>query len=89
MSAILPDLQTGLPLDAFDRAYWYILFRVRNGHPMRPSWMPKLMVTPFHADEAPSCSLELSNDRPAVHGGADDVHPGAAGEATRPCPKHA
>jgi hypothetical protein len=81
MSAILPDLQTGLPLDAFDRTDRYILFRVRNGYPIRPSRMPKLMVTPFHADEAPSCSLELSNDRPAVHAGADDVHPGASGQA--------
>jgi hypothetical protein len=88
MSAILPDLQTGLPLDAFDRADRDILFRVRNGHPMRPSWMPKLMVIPFYADEAPSCSLEPADDYPALHADADDVHRGAAGQAARPCPKH-
>jgi hypothetical protein len=89
MSAILPDFQTGLPFDAFDRADRDILFRVRNGHAMRPRRMTKLMVTPFHGDEAPSCSLELSNDCPAVHAGADDVQQRAAGQAAAGSETHA
>jgi hypothetical protein len=42
--------------------------------------MPKLMVAPFHADEAPSGSLKLADDCPAVHAGMYDVHPRAPGQ---------
>jgi hypothetical protein len=67
---MLPDLESGLPLDAFDRADRDILSRVRDGHPIRPVPMSKLMVTALYADEPPSRSLELANDFPAVHAGA-------------------
>jgi hypothetical protein len=81
MSATLPDPQARLPLDAFDRADRDILLRVWNGHTIPTIRMPKLMVTPFHADEAPSRSLELANDCPAVHAAAYHLGQGVTRQA--------
>jgi hypothetical protein len=51
-----------------------------NGYSIWPIAMSKLMVTPFCADEAPSRSLKLADDCPAVHAGVYDVHQGSPGQ---------
>ena len=75
---MLPDLQPRLSLDAFDRADRDILLGVWNGDPIQVISMPKLMVTPSYANQAPSGSLELANDCPAVHATAHHLDQGVA-----------